>query len=42
MVSFLSGRKALLKSDIEYGIILVDVTESSVERPKKAKTVLLR
>lgn len=35
----LPGRKALLKSDMEYEVILVDATESSVERPKKDKGV---
>jgi hypothetical protein len=33
----LPGRKALLKSDIEYEVILVDATESPIERPKKSK-----
>ena len=33
----LPGRKALLKSDIEYDVILIDATESPVERPKKNK-----
>jgi len=33
----LPGRKALLKSDIEYDIILVDATETPIERPKKSK-----
>lgn len=33
----LPGRKALLKSDVEYEVILVDATESPVERPKKSK-----
>lgn len=33
----LPGRKALLKSDIEYEMILVDATESPIERPKKNK-----
>ena len=33
----LPGRKALLKSDIEYDVILVDATESPIERPKKNK-----
>ena len=36
----LPGRKALLKSDMEYEVILVGATESPIERPKKAKTVL--
>jgi hypothetical protein len=31
----LPGRKALLKSDIEYEIVLVDASESPIERPKK-------
>ena len=31
----LPGRKALLKSDIEYDIILIDATETPIERPKK-------
>ena len=33
----LPGRKELLKSDMEYEVILVDATESPVERPKKNK-----
>jgi len=28
-------RKALLKSDMEYEIILVDASETPIERPKK-------
>jgi hypothetical protein len=31
----LPGRKALLKSDHEYEVILVDATESPIERPQK-------
>jgi hypothetical protein len=31
----LPGRKALLKSDMSYEVILVDASESPVERPKK-------
>ena len=31
----LPGKKALLKSDVEYEIILIDATESPIERPKK-------
>ena len=31
----LPGRKELLKSDIEYEVILIDATESPIERPKK-------
>jgi hypothetical protein len=33
----LPGKKALLKSDTEYEIILVDATEIPVERPKRGK-----
>lgn len=32
----LPGRKELLKSEVDYEIILVDATESPVERPKKS------
>jgi len=31
----LPGRKALLKSGTEYEVVLIDVTESPVERPKR-------
>ena len=31
----LPGKKALLRSDMEYEIILVDATETPVERPKR-------
>ncbi|EHL29001.1 hypothetical protein LDG_8997 [Legionella drancourtii LLAP12] len=31
------GRKALLKSDVEYEVVLIDATESPIERPKKTK-----
>jgi hypothetical protein len=31
----LPGKKALLKSDVEYEIVLVDAAETPVERPKK-------
>ena len=34
----LPGRKALLKSDVEYEVILIDVTESPIERPKKNRS----
>lgn len=33
----LPGKKALLKSDMEYEVILIDATESPIERPKKNK-----
>jgi hypothetical protein len=31
----LPGRKALMKSDHEYEVVLIDATESPIERPKK-------
>lgn len=31
----LPGRKALLKSDMEYQVVLIDASESPIERPKK-------
>ena len=34
----LPGRKAPLKSDMEYEVILVDATETPIERPKKSKS----
>ena len=38
----LPGRKALLKSDAEYEVILVDATQSPIERPKKSNRILFR
>ena len=38
----LPGRKALLKSDMEYEVVLVDATESPIERPKKGKNISTR
>lgn len=35
----LPGRKELVKSDREYEIILIDATETPIERPKKNKSV---
>ena len=35
----LPGRKALLKSDMEYELVLIDATETPIERPKKDKKV---
>lgn len=34
----LPGRKALLKGDVEYEVVLVDATETPIERPKKSKS----
>ena len=36
----LPGRKALLKSDVEYDVILIDATETPIERPKKNKSII--
>jgi len=33
----LPGKKALLKSNVSYEVVLIDVTESPVERPKRGK-----
>lgn len=33
----LPGRKALLKSDMQYEVVLIDATETPIERPKKSK-----
>ena len=38
----LPGRKELLKSDMEYETILIDVTESPIERPKKNKDTIIQ
>lgn len=37
----LPGRKALLKSDMEYDVVLIDVTETPIERPKKNKRITI-
>lgn len=33
----LPGRKALLKSDMEYEVLLIDASETPIERPKKSQ-----
>lgn len=38
----LPGRKGLLKSDIEYEVVLIDATESPIERPKKSKSTTIQ
>jgi hypothetical protein len=38
----LPGSKELLKSDVEYEVVLIDATETPIERPKKTKAFLLR
>ncbi len=35
----LPGRKALTKSDVEFEVVLIDVAETPVERPKKDRNV---
>jgi Helix-turn-helix of DDE superfamily endonuclease len=34
----LPGRKALLKSDMEFEVVMIDATESPCERPKKNRS----
>ncbi len=34
----LPGRKALLKSDVEYEVVLIDASETPIQRPKKNKS----
>ena len=36
----LPGRKALLKSDMEYEVVLIDATETPIERPKKNRGII--
>ncbi len=38
----LPGRKALLKSDIEYDVVLIDATETPIEKPKKSKGIFIQ
>lgn len=38
----LPGRKALMKNDMDYEVVLVDATESPIERPKKNKSSIIR
>jgi len=38
----LPGRKALKNSDEKYEVILVDATESPIERPKKNKNTIIQ
>ena len=38
----LPGKKALLKNDDEIEIILIDATESPIERPKKNSVLSIR
>ena len=36
----LPGRKALLKSDMEYEVVLIDATATPIERPKKDRNII--
>ena len=38
----LPGKKALLKSDVEWTMVVVDATETAIERPKKSKNASTR
>ena len=38
----LPGRKTLLKNDMEYDVILIDATETPIERPKKNKNTIIQ
>lgn len=38
----LPGRKALLKSDVNYEVVLIDATETVIERPKKDKSTSIQ
>jgi hypothetical protein len=38
----LPGRKELLKSDTAYEVILVDATESPIQRPKKNRNIIIQ
>jgi hypothetical protein len=38
----LPGRKALLKSEVEYEVVLVDASESPIQRPKKSRNTFIQ
>ena len=38
----LPGRKALLKSELKYEVVLIDATETPIERPKKNKSISIQ
>lgn len=38
----LPGKKALVKNGMEYELVLIDATESPIERPQKTETLLFR
>ena len=37
----LPGRKELLKNEIEYEVLVIDATETPIERPKKSKNTFI-
>ena len=36
----LPGKKALVRTDMEYEVVLIDATETPCERPKKSKNII--
>jgi len=38
----LPGRKTLLKSDVKYEVVLVDASETPIQRPKKNSAIITR
>lgn len=38
----LPGRKVLIKNDMDYEVVLIDATESPIERPKKNKSYIIQ
>jgi len=36
------GNKVLTKNDVEYEVILIDATETPIERPKKNKNTFIQ
>ncbi len=38
----LPGKKALIKSDMEYEVVLIDAAESPIERPKKDRNTTIQ
>lgn len=37
----LPGKKVLVKSEMDYELVLIDATESPIERPKKSKDTII-
>lgn len=38
----LPGKKVLVKSEMDYELVLIDATESPIERPKKSKDIIIQ